>query len=63
MNHITQNHTSQTHGLTNHTTQTHGLTGECRHCAWTTVESSYGKLVAAYQDHLRSSHPQAWLRS
>jgi len=46
---------------THHPTDT--LTGECRHCAWTTIESSYAKLTKAYQDHLRAEHPTAWLRS
>ncbi|XVH31331.1 hypothetical protein ACNS7O_13185 [Haloferacaceae archaeon DSL9] len=39
------------------------LTGQCNHCNWYVIESSYAKLATAYQDHLREEHPQAWLRA
>jgi hypothetical protein len=39
------------------------LTGQCDHCGWSTVTTGYPELVQRYQDHLRDSHPQAWLRS
>jgi hypothetical protein len=38
------------------------LTGRCDHCDWTTVTTAYADLVKRYQDHLRTRHPQVWLR-
>jgi len=49
--------------MIDHTHTTDSLSGECRHCEWTVIETSYARLVTAYQDHLRSEHPTAWLRS
>lgn len=38
------------------------VTGRCEHCDWTAVVDSYSAVAEAYQDHLRSAHPEAWLR-
>ncbi|WP_173862791.1 hypothetical protein [Salinigranum rubrum] len=38
------------------------VTGRCDHCEWTAITTSYPEMVKFYQDHLRASHPKAWLR-
>jgi hypothetical protein len=38
------------------------ITGRCKHCDWIVVVDSYSAVARAYQDHLRSEHPRAWLR-
>lgn len=38
------------------------ITGRCEHCDWIAVVDSYSAVAEAYQDHLRSEHPKAWLR-
>lgn len=39
------------------------LTGHCEFCEWTTAADSHPELVAAYHDHLREEHPDAWLHT
>lgn len=39
------------------------VTGRCEHCDWSVVVGSYSAVAEAYQDHLRSEHPTAWLRA
>jgi hypothetical protein len=36
--------------------------GRCEFCEWSAVAGSYPEMVKRYQDHLRESHPAAWLR-
>lgn len=39
------------------------VTGRCEHCDWNVVVDSYSAVAEAYQNHLRSEHPRAWLRA
>lgn len=39
------------------------LTGHCDHCDWHAIEGSYAALVETYHDHLRETHPAAWVRA
>lgn len=39
------------------------ITGRCEHCDWSVVVDSYSAVAGAYQDHLRSEHHRAWLRT
>lgn len=39
------------------------IVGRCEHCDWSVVVDSYSAVTEAYQDHLRSAHPRAWLRA
>lgn len=39
------------------------IDGRCEHCEWTVSVDSYSAVAGAYQDHLRSEHPKAWLRA
>lgn len=39
------------------------ITGQCEHSDWIAVVDSYSAVAEAYQDHLRSAHPRAWLRA
>lgn len=39
------------------------LTGECDHCRWEALATSYPELVEMYHDHLREYHPAAWVRA
>ena len=39
------------------------VTGECDHCQWKAVATSYPEMVEMRHDHLREHHPTAWLRS
>lgn len=39
------------------------VTGQCDHCEWEALATSYTEMVRMYQDHLRVNHPKAWMRS
>lgn len=39
------------------------VSGRCDHCEWEVLATSYTEMVKMYQDHLRTDHPDAWMRS
>lgn len=39
------------------------VSGRCDHCEWEALATSYTEMVKMYQDHLRTDHPKAWMRS
>lgn len=43
--------------------ETGPLTASCEYCEWRARSTSHAKLVEAYQDHLRETHPKIWLRT
>lgn len=39
------------------------VSGRCDHCEWEALSASYTEMVKMYQDHLRTEHPETWMRS
>lgn len=39
------------------------VSGRCDHCEWEALAASYTEMVKMYQNHLRTEHPDAWMRS
>jgi hypothetical protein len=46
-----------------HTRSEAAIVGRCEFCAWYAVADSHTAMVQRYQDHLRETHPDAWLRA
>ena len=40
-----------------------GVERRCEYCDWHCVADGYPELIGAYQAHLRTEHPAAWLRA
>jgi hypothetical protein len=46
-----------------HTRDHEAIAGRCEFCAWFAVADSHAAMAERYQDHLRATHPDAWLRA
>ncbi|PSP61252.1 hypothetical protein BRC77_13520 [Halobacteriales archaeon QH_8_64_26] len=49
--------------ISSHTRSEAAIVGRCEFCAWYAVADSHTAMVQRYQDHLRETHPDAWLRA